>query len=87
MHTEQHLYVHTKTLIQIHTHKHINNSSKQYLPKYIHTYLSLLQRHRVQLSVVVLDLDGPRLLLIVVLVRDVHDGRDHVRLRLLDWLG
>ena len=45
----------------------------------VEEHLALLQRHRVQLSVVVLDLDGPRLVLVVVLVRDVHDGRDHVR--------
>ena len=48
----------------------------------VEEHLALLQRHRVQLSVVVLDLDGPGLGVVVVLVGDVHDGRDHVRLRL-----
>lgn len=31
-----------------------------------------------QVAIVVLDLDGPGLVIIVVLVSDVHNGRDHV---------
>ena len=49
----------------------------------VEEHLALLQRHRVQLSVVVLDLDGPGLGVVVVLVGDVHDGRDHVREQLV----
>jgi hypothetical protein len=41
-------------------------------------YLSGLQVYRVQPSVVVLDLDGPGVAVVVVLVRDVHDGGHHV---------
>jgi hypothetical protein len=33
----------------------------------------------VQITVVVFDLDGPRVVVIEVLVVDVDDGRDHVR--------
>jgi hypothetical protein len=42
-------------------------------------HLSGLQEEAVQLAVVVLDLDGPWLAFIVILVVDVDDGRDHVR--------
>jgi hypothetical protein len=43
------------------------------------THLSGLQEEAVQLSVVVFDLDGPGLAVVVILVVDVDDGRDHVR--------
>jgi hypothetical protein len=46
------------------------------------THLSGLQVHRVQSTVVVLDLDGPGVAVVVVLVRDVHDGGHHMRVRL-----
>jgi hypothetical protein len=46
------------------------------------THLSGLQVHRVQPSVVVLDLNWPGMAVVVVLVRDVHDGGHHVRVGL-----
>jgi hypothetical protein len=46
-------------------------------------YLSGLQADGVQGAVVVLYLDGPGLAVVVVVVRNVHDGGDHVCPRLV----
>jgi hypothetical protein len=43
------------------------------------TYLSGLQVHGVQVALMVLNLDGPRVVVVVVLVRYVHDRGHHVR--------
>lgn len=45
--------------------------SRQYLPWF--------QVHRVQLAVVVLNLNGPGLVIIVILMSDVHNRADHMR--------
>ena len=46
------------------------------------THLSHLEAHGMQVAVMVLDLDGPGLVVVVVLVRDVHNRADHVRVGL-----
>ena len=46
-------------------------------------YLPLLEVHLVQAAVVVLDLDGPGLAVVGVLVDQVHNRRDHVRVHLI----
>ena len=45
----------------------------------IEQHLARFQVHRVPQTIMTLDLDRPRLRVVVVLVIDMHDRRDHVR--------
>lgn len=47
--------------------------------KCIAVYLSSLQVHRMNVSVVVLDLDRPGLIVVVIFMSDVHDRGHDVR--------
>ena len=52
----------------------------------IASHLSGLQGHVLQSTVVVLDVQHPRARVVVVLMCDVQNGRDHVRVCLSDQM-